>query len=242
MTLKMKNAALFLLMFMVLFMLTPSSTYAAEGALKEVKGYEDLDKTDLSVSNVTKTLDAKALDPELDAYFVTKAPTVITTLNDGATFSVVKMEKIAENAYRSVGNDLPITGKVKVWLINPSDPAEQIQNTVDASQLKEVVSGTEKQFQVEYNAAVKAINLASKTPYTAVGGEMAKGDGIVKNATLNTSKIYKDGTEVALTAYNINGNNYFKLRDIASTFNIGVTWNSSTNTVGIDTSLHYVAE
>ncbi|MEL7654933.1 MAG: stalk domain-containing protein, partial [Bacillota bacterium] len=105
-----------------------------------------------------------------------------------------------------------------------------------------IVSGTEKQFQVEYNTQLKAINLISKTSYTAVGGEMTAGDGKSKNATLNTAKIYKDGTEVSLTAYNINGNNYFKLRDIASSFNIGITWDSATNTVGIDTTKDYVAE
>ncbi|MDF3002288.1 MAG: copper amine oxidase-like protein [Bacillota bacterium] len=105
--------------------------------------------------------------------------------------------------------------------------------------IAKVVSGTTKQFDVEYNADVKAINLLSSKAYTAVGGEMAAGDGTAKSATLNTSKIYKDGTEIALTAYNIGGNNYFKLRDLASAFNIGVTWDGTTNTVGIDTSLEY---
>ncbi len=45
-----------------------------------------------------------------------------------------------------------------------------------------------------------------------------------------------------LTAYNINGNNYFKWRHIAKIFVIGVTWDGNTNTVGIDTSIGYVEE
>ncbi|MGO4373315.1 hypothetical protein AB4Z21_21620 [Paenibacillus sp. MCAF20] len=45
--------------------------------------------------------------------------------------------------------------------------------------------------------------------------------------------------EAPLKAYNIGGNNYFKLRDIAKVFNIGVTWDASTSTIGIDTSLAY---
>ncbi|NLK35301.1 MAG: hypothetical protein GX301_07630, partial [Gracilibacteraceae bacterium] len=61
-----------------------------------------------------------------------------------------------------------------------------------------------------------------------------------KAATLSTSEIYKDGKKISLAAYTINGNNYFKLRDIAKAFDIGVTWDGGTNTVGIDTSISYV--
>ncbi len=108
--------------------------------------------------------------------------------------------------------------------------------------LAKVVSGTEKQFEVEWDGEMKAINLISNTAYTVVGGEMEKGDGQAKIATLNSSKIYKDGEEVQLTAYTINGNNYFKLRDLAQAFDIGVTWDNSTKTIGIDTSIEYTAE
>ncbi len=108
--------------------------------------------------------------------------------------------------------------------------------------LAKVVSGTEKQFEVEWDGEMKAINLISNTAYTVVGGEMEKGDGQAKTATLNSSKIYKDGEEVQLTAYTINGNNYFKLRDLAQAFDIGVTWDNATKTIGIDTSIGYIAE
>lgn len=332
-----KNMGLFLLTFLVLFMLTPTASFAAEGKTIEVNGYADegANKTDLSVSNVIKTLDAGSVDKTLDAYFEAQSPTVVTTLNDTAIFDVYKVVKEG-NLYNTVGEPLPFIGKVKTWVPSPTDPAEYIEKTIDASELKnyqtdlpnilkgcsvtltepgyfyvhfryeaiagstnvlievkgestqaaspaapaanafakptaskvlvngvntsfeayningsnyfklrdlaKVVSGTEKQFQVEYNTQLKAINLKSNTAYTAVGGEMTTGDSKSKNATLNASKIFKDGIEVSLTAYNINGNNYFKLRDIAGAFNIGITWSSVTNTVGIDTSQNYVAE
>lgn len=108
--------------------------------------------------------------------------------------------------------------------------------------LAQAVNNTDKNFEVTWDGKNNAINLISNKPYTPAGGELVKGDGKAKAATLSTAKIYKDGKEIALTAYTINGNNYFKLRDIAKAFDIGVAWDSKTNTVGIDTSISYVEE
>lgn len=337
---KGKKVGLFLLMLMlmVISVLSPIAVFATgEGVTLEVQGYEDMgvDHSDLTVSNVTKTVDEKSVDDRLDAYFVTEAPTVITTLNDAAVFYVYRMVKEGET-YGMVGEPLPVSGKAKIWVPGPTDPAEEVSKTIDISDLKnyevdiptllkgcnvtltepgyyyvlleyealagsaevlihvggedtqiqspaaqnslatakpitskvlvngtntsfdayningnnyfklrdvaEIVKGTEKQFEVEWNPQMKAINLISNQPYTAVGGEMMQGDGKTKSASLNNSKIYQDGYEVGLTAYNINGNNYFKLRDIASAFDIGTTWDSKTNTVAIDTSKSYVTE
>jgi len=106
--------------------------------------------------------------------------------------------------------------------------------------LAQAVNNTEKNFEITWDGKNNAINLFSNKPYTPVGGELAKGDGKAKIATPTTSKIYKDGEEISLTAYLINGNNYFKLRDIAKAFDIGVTWDGETNTIVIDTSISYV--
>lgn len=105
-----------------------------------------------------------------------------------------------------------------------------------------VINGTAKQFGVTWDGEKNAINLVTGESYIEVGGELAKGDGEDKTGILNTAKIYKDGEEIQLVAYNINGNNYFKLRNVAETFNIGVTWDEETRTVGIDTSTDYIAE
>lgn len=339
---KVKKAGLFLLTLLALTISFPASAIAAEaGVTMEVSGYEELgpDYKDLSVSNVTKTLDAKSVEQNLDAYFVTNSPTVVTMLNDAAVFYIYKMKRNG-NDYQSVGDPLPFAGKFKVWVAGQNDPAEMVPRTLDVSELKnyeydmpvllkgcnitlsepgyyyvmlmyeaiagasevliqvegdnpgaasqsdtpaapntevsakstsskvfvngtqisfdayningnnyfklrdlaKAIGGTEKQFEVQWNSGVKAIELVSNQSYTAVGGELSKGDGKTKNATLNTSKIYKDGGEISLTAYNINGNNYFKLRDIANAFNIGITWDSKTNTVGIDTAQPYAAD
>ncbi|MCQ5128802.1 copper amine oxidase N-terminal domain-containing protein [Butyricicoccus faecihominis] len=105
-----------------------------------------------------------------------------------------------------------------------------------------VVSGSEKQFEVTWNSEKKAIDMVSGQPYTVVGGEMAKGDGTSKSATLNTSTVYKDGAVVELTAYTINGNNYFKLRDLGQAFNFNVSWDGANNCIVVNTSEGYTAD
>ncbi len=101
------------------------------------------------------------------------------------------------------------------------------------------VSGTAKQFEVAWDSEKSAINLKSKLAYTPVGGEMRQGDGAAKPYSPGTSKIYKDGNEIKPTAYLINGNNYFKLRDVASVFDFGVTWNAADLTIMVDTNASY---
>jgi hypothetical protein len=113
-----------------------------------------------------------------------------------------------------------------------------------------ILSGTEKQFEVTWISELNTILLTPGEAYTAVGGEMAsKGTGS-KTATPTTSKVAINGTgdlgyyqrEISLTAYNIGGNNYFKLRDIGQAFDFGVDWDGANNTIVIDTSKGYTPE
>jgi hypothetical protein len=112
-----------------------------------------------------------------------------------------------------------------------------------------ILSGTEKQFEVTWDGAANAITLTSGSSYTAVGGEMA-GRSAVEGAassghwaaTATTSKIRLDGRAVAFTAYNIGGNNYFKLRDLGAAFDFGVDWDGAQNTVVVDTGKGYTPE
>lgn len=56
-----------------------------------------------------------------------------------------------------------------------------------------VVSGTEKQFDVTWDKDKQEINLISNKAYTVAGGELVKGDGTDKTATLYKNGLLKDG-------------------------------------------------
>ncbi|MDL2288199.1 copper amine oxidase N-terminal domain-containing protein [Oscillospiraceae bacterium OttesenSCG-928-F05] len=105
-----------------------------------------------------------------------------------------------------------------------------------------ILSGTEKQFDVGWDGVNNAISLTSGVAYTAVGGEMeGKGSGD-KTPTATTSKIYLNGKQVTFTAYNIEGNNYFKLRDVGQAFDFNVSWDGANNTIVIATDESYTAD
>lgn len=99
------------------------------------------------------------------------------------------------------------------------------------------VNGTTKNFDIGWDSKNNAIMMTSDKAYTVAGGELVvSANPTAKQATLSTSKVYLDGQEVEFTAYTIGGNNYFKLRDIGEALGIVITWDSETNTIGIDTS------
>lgn len=102
-----------------------------------------------------------------------------------------------------------------------------------------MLSGTEAQFQVGYDAGTRAISLTTGQAYTAVGGELSALPAGDQRAVNTPSAVYVDGKQVSFTAYNINGNNYFKLRDLGQALDFYVGWDAGTRTVIVDTARSY---
>lgn len=97
--------------------------------------------------------------------------------------------------------------------------------------LAKALDGLNTNFEVKWNAAQQRIDLTSKTAYTAVGGEQAALPAGNKAASLTNASVYLDGKPLSLTAYSIDGNNYFKLRDLGDALGFGVDWNADTMTM-----------
>jgi hypothetical protein len=104
------------------------------------------------------------------------------------------------------------------------------------------LNGTAKQFEVGYDNATRAITLTTGQPYTPAGGELVPGDGTAKAAVSTPSKLYLNGTELNLTAYNISGNNFFKLRDLMQAIDVYVDYDDATRAITLDTGRGYVEE
>lgn len=86
-----------------------------------------------------------------------------------------------------------------------------------------LLNGTKAQFEVSWDTN-KGISVTSGKPYTPVGGEM-KSKGLDSKPYIeNQSVITINGKAVALKAYTIEGNNYFKLRDLGELLGFNVDW------------------
>lgn len=113
------------------------------------------------------------------------------------------------------------------------------------------LNGTEASFSVEWSEEDQCIIVELGTyaggvseAYVPVGGELQKGDGKDKVAYVSSQMLLApmDGGFPNFTAYNINGNNYFKLRDIGELFEFEVDWDGANNCVIIDTRKAYTED
>jgi len=101
-----------------------------------------------------------------------------------------------------------------------------------------VLNGTSAQFAIGWHAATNAITLTTGQPYTPIGTELettSPSGTTPVNATPSHATIYLNNTTITPRAYNIAGNNYFMLRDLAGLLNFTVDWHSETNSIHITT-------
>ena len=103
------------------------------------------------------------------------------------------------------------------------------------------VKDTAASFAVGYNKETRAIALTTATAYTDEA-EAAEGINGEKTALLSGQAILVDGVAADLMAYNIDGYNYFKLRDLGDALGFKVTWDNEAKRIGIATEAVEEAE
>jgi len=92
---------------------------------------------------------------------------------------------------------------------------------------------TDAKFDVSWSESSGGIILQTNTTYS--GTTETNTNSKTENALEYNGKIFVDSKEVSISGYNINGNNYFKLRDLAQLLSFSVDWNSEGSYVAIST-------
>ncbi len=95
-----------------------------------------------------------------------------------------------------------------------------------------LLNGSAKQFSVDYDDATKSVTLATGKPYVPDGSERkpsSQEDRIEALESWNT--VYLNGVPKEFTAYVINGNNYFKLRDLGEALDFYVEYDAASKSV-----------
>jgi hypothetical protein len=211
----------------------------------------------INVANSVKLVSVYATPTDSNATLyvnngtVTKSSWTECTLKEGAnTISVKVYQPDAEDTtttynisvYRqSSATDTSISSqKLTVDGVSKTLNAYNINgnNFVKIRDIASLISGTTKQFSVSYNEANKVVVLLSKSYYTSNGQENVT-LGRAKEIAVSTQSVYLDGSPVGIMSYNIDGNNYVMLRDLAMLFNFGLSYDSTSETVKIVTTTSY---
>jgi uncharacterized protein YkwD len=106
----------------------------------------------------------------------------------------------------------------------------------------QALSGSNSQFSVSWSESEQTIVLRSGYGYVSVGGELNTDIPATATAEPTTATVWLDGKQTALTAYEIGGNNYFKLRDIGQALDFEVTWDEENQQIVVDTDESYTME
>ena len=99
--------------------------------------------------------------------------------------------------------------------------------------IAKILDGTIKTFDIKYDGATNSIDMLSFYDYTSVGGELTPGDGKERTALSSSAFLTLDGVPIKATCYNIDDNNYFKLRDITDALDCRVEWDNNTQMIWV---------
>lgn len=134
------------------------------------------------------------------------------------------------SATRSVAN-LLVDGEHKTvtgYTVNDS-------NYFKVRDIAMLMRNTSAKFNVSWDSKLEAIMIETQTDYVSIGGELSGEIEQDMNVVENSTPIYVDGRRTAITAYNINGSSYFKIRDIADATGFDIQWDGGSQTINLIT-------
>ena len=133
---------------------------------------------------------------------------------------------------------VPTRDKGQAVYVNDARVYPTGYNIADNNYFKLRDIGTLVGFGVEWNGETQTVEIstARTTPSTEGISDTAVSGAVAK---ISDQRITVDGVQVNMTAYQIDGNNYVKLRDIGKQVDFGVGYDNATASVRIDTDAPY---
>lgn len=121
------------------------------------------------------------------------------------------------------------------FLVAPEGYCINQENYYKLRDLAFLLTGKNTAFDVVWDDEHQCISMISGRDYTIAGGEMAPaGDAEIYKFVPSYSEVRLDGQAVQMTGYNINNNNYYRIRDVGPLIGFGVDWDNDSATVVID--------
>ena len=144
-----------------------------------------------------------------------------------AEYTVIGIDSLLPDVCVATRQNLTVDGKAvntEIYNING-------YNYFKLRDVAYMLNGTGSQYSVAYDEAQRTISLVTGEPYVSVGGELAAGKDASSTFVRSNQPLIINGEAANLTAYNIGGYNFFKLRDLGSALNFDVDYDEATKTM-----------
>ncbi len=132
-------------------------------------------------------------------------------------------------------NPLWLNGKETVF------PAIKIDdyNWIKLRDFAMLLNGTSKQFSINYDPATNIINITTGGAYTPLGDELM--DALTESITAKSSlqQLRFNGQFIDMASYNVNGYNYFRLRDLCIMLDFLPDYDAASDTITLDFNQPY---
>ena len=99
------------------------------------------------------------------------------------------------------------------------------------------LNGSVASFSVGWNEEANSISLVRGEAYEPSGTELTVKEIKNETAIRSSSQMLIDSEEVFILAYNIEGSNFYKLRDLGDELNFSVDWNEENRTIIVSTQV-----
>lgn len=96
-----------------------------------------------------------------------------------------------------------------------------------------MLNNTERQFDVSWDEKNQKLAITTAKAYSS-DLTLSNGGNKTKKAYFRLSNIALDGESIVLAAFNIDGNNYFKLRDLSEKLGFSSSWNQKLQAIEVN--------
>ena len=216
-----------------------TETYADEIVAAD-NGTVAISTADAKVDDVVTIEATPAAGYQIARYIVTdeQGNKVVVNAKDG-TFVQPDGKVKVEVVFAPIGGDIVIESAQPSPQTLTVDGVQQDvhaynvngSNFVQLRDLAAMLAGTDAKFNVAYDAAKNMVVITTGEAYT--GTVSSDFTDLSDTAVPSPQSIMIDGRMVELSAVNIGGNNYFKLRDLAPFFGLKVNYDEPSNTAQV---------
>lgn len=137
----------------------------------------------------------------------------------------------------------PIISVQKMELNGAQSPIQSYliegENYYKLRDLAKILTGTDAEFSITYSPKEKAIHMNNNEKYIPNNSEL-KPLSKVESIYESFDKLIFSNHEIYISAYKINENNYYKLRDICFYLDIGVGYNHKTKSIQLNTEENFL--